>query len=235
VAPPARQASANFVRPSSLPPARQDGRYQCRTRHCSGGWDDRPYQPDQVGLSVFPGWAIPHRLPPSRGSGGLQGGWMTATIEAQPGPDEAPEAGQLVSVRDRRWVVTNVERSTQPLDVLSGEPGRHEHLVRVASVEDDGFGEELRVVWELELATSVVERAARRCPNRGGSTSRRGCTRSWTRSARGQSPAPTPARCRRRSAAASPSRTTNSTRSCGPCRCTGEPADRRRRRAGQDD
>src|SRR5215207_5185504 len=90
---------------------------------------------------------------------------MTVTIQARPGSDGVPETGQLVSVRDRRWVVTNVERSTQPLDVLDAAPGRHEHLVTLASVEDDGFGEELRVVWELELATAVWDRAALPAPD----------------------------------------------------------------------
>jgi superfamily II DNA or RNA helicase len=90
---------------------------------------------------------------------------MTATIQARPGSDGVPETGQLVSVRDRRWVVTNVERSTQPLDVLDAAPGRREHLVTLASVEDDGFGEELRVVWELELATAVLDRAALPAPD----------------------------------------------------------------------
>jgi superfamily II DNA or RNA helicase len=92
---------------------------------------------------------------------------MTATIEARLGPDGVPEAGQLVSVRDRRWVVTNVERSTQPLAVLGAAPGRHEHLVSLASVEDDGFSKELRVVWELELATRVLDRAALPVPDPG--------------------------------------------------------------------
>lgn len=146
---------------------------------------------------------------------------MTATIEAQPGPDEAPEAGQLVSVRDRRWVVTDVERSTQPLDVLSGEPGRHEHLVTVASVEDDGFGEELRVVWELELATSVVERAALPVPEPGrfDEPARLDAFLDAVRWGAITSADTRALQAPFRSGITS--RTTNSTQSCGPCRCHG--------------
>jgi hypothetical protein len=110
-------------------------------------------------------------------------------------------------VRDRRWAVTNVERSTQALDVLGAEPGRHEHLVTLASVEDDSFGGELRVVWELELATSVLERTALPVPDpdRFDEPARQDAF-PWTRCA-GGSPAPTPWRsgcCARRPAAGLP-------------------------------
>src|SRR6266511_4182401 len=93
------------------------------------------------------------------------GGCMTAAVGTRPGSDGVPETGQLVSVRDRRWVVTNVERSTQPADVLAAGPLASEHLVTLTSVEDDGLGEELRVIWELELATGVLDRAALPVPD----------------------------------------------------------------------
>ncbi len=71
---------------------------------------------------------------------------------------QVPSAGQLVTVRRRRWVVTRTAISTQPVDSLSRE--RQQHLVELASVEDDGFGEELQVVWKLEPGAHVFERAA---------------------------------------------------------------------------
>jgi superfamily II DNA or RNA helicase len=80
---------------------------------------------------------------------------MTATTI----PASVPEIGQLVQVRDRHWVVANVERSTQAPDVLAARPESRQHLLTLASVEDDAQGEELRVVWELELGTRVLERA----------------------------------------------------------------------------
>lgn len=60
-----------------------------------------------------------------------------------------PDAGQLVQVRNRRYVVANVDTSLLPgrdLHPLAAPP----HLLTLKSVEDDGLGEEIRVVWELE-------------------------------------------------------------------------------------
>src|SRR3954471_9180015 len=70
-----------------------------------------------------------------------------------------PEQGQLVDVRQRRWVVNDVARSTLPVSPLRPlqEP---QHLVTLSSVEDDALGEELQVVWELELGTRVHEKVA---------------------------------------------------------------------------
>jgi superfamily II DNA or RNA helicase len=90
---------------------------------------------------------------------------MVEVLEAAVDGPAVPEAGQLVSVRDRRWVVTDVERSTQPLDVVAAAPQRHEHLVTLTSVEDDAFGDELRVIWELEQATRILDRAALPVPD----------------------------------------------------------------------
>lgn len=54
----------------------------------------------------------------------------------------APEVGQIVSVRSRSWVVA---------DVLSNAlPDRPQHLVDLVSIEDDGGGETVRVLWEVE-------------------------------------------------------------------------------------
>jgi superfamily II DNA or RNA helicase len=76
-----------------------------------------------------------------------------------------PEIGQLVQVRDRHWVVANVERSTQAPDVLAARPEIPQHLLTLASVEDDAQGEELQVVWELELGTRVLEGAVLPTPD----------------------------------------------------------------------
>jgi hypothetical protein len=57
------------------------------------------------------------------------------------------EQGRLVSVRSRRWVVGEVNKSTLP--PVSAEA---KHLVSLLSVEDDALGEELQVAWEIEPA-----------------------------------------------------------------------------------
>lgn len=72
---------------------------------------------------------------------------------------EIPEAGQLVQVRRREFVVTEVVRSSLQTEVLDGIADRAQHVVRLASVEDDGLGDELEVIWELEPNAIVRERA----------------------------------------------------------------------------
>ena len=51
-----------------------------------------------------------------------------------------PEQGQLVDVRQRRYVVTNVMRSALPGDPLQVPGYGLQHLVSLASVEDDAIG-----------------------------------------------------------------------------------------------
>lgn len=68
---------------------------------------------------------------------------------------QLPAPGQLVQARNRRFVVTGVEASG-----TTSAGTRPQHLVSMSSVEDDGLGEELRVVWELEPGRSVLERAS---------------------------------------------------------------------------
>jgi hypothetical protein len=70
-------------------------------------------------------------------------------------PVASPEVGQLVRVRDRHWIVTDVAASA-----LDGNHGEHrQHLVDLSSVEDDGLGDELSVIWEIEPGTAVLETA----------------------------------------------------------------------------
>jgi hypothetical protein len=69
-----------------------------------------------------------------------------------------PEIGQLVEVRGRNWVVTEVTPSALPPDALAGETHR-QHLLSLSSVEDDALSEELDVVWEAEVGRRIRERA----------------------------------------------------------------------------
>src|SRR5437660_4457040 len=70
-----------------------------------------------------------------------------------------PEQGQLVSVRQRQWVVSEVAKSTLPESPLYAVNGQRQHLVSLSSVEDDGLGEELQVIWELEPGAKAIERS----------------------------------------------------------------------------
>ena len=71
-----------------------------------------------------------------------------------------PEQGQMVSVRSRNWMVTDVARSTLPPERLQAGLESPQHLLTLSSVEDDGLGEELNVIWELEPGARVIEKVA---------------------------------------------------------------------------
>ena len=71
-----------------------------------------------------------------------------------------PEQGQLVTVRQRRFVVTEVIKSASVEHPLRPRGLGDQHLVALSSVEDDALGEELQVVWELEPGARVEERIA---------------------------------------------------------------------------
>jgi ERCC4-related helicase len=72
----------------------------------------------------------------------------------------APEQGQLVSVRSRQWIVTEVSPSALPPERLRSGLERPQNLLTLSSVEDDGLGEELQVLWELEPGARIVEKVA---------------------------------------------------------------------------
>ena len=63
-----------------------------------------------------------------------------------------PETGQLVEVRRRQWVIADV-------DAAGLETSAPQHCVTLSSIDEDGLGEELEVVWEIEPGAQVIERA----------------------------------------------------------------------------
>lgn len=76
---------------------------------------------------------------------------------ASPSP---PEQGQLVSVRSRQWIVNDVRPSTLPAPALKPSFNGPQHLLTLSSVEDDGLGEELQVIWEIEPGAKIIEKVA---------------------------------------------------------------------------
>lgn len=66
----------------------------------------------------------------------------------------APEPGQLVEVRRRQWIVAEVDAS-QPLDIGSAV----QHYVTLSSIDEDGLGETLEVIWEIEPGAHIIEKA----------------------------------------------------------------------------
>ncbi len=81
---------------------------------------------------------------------------MTTTTTTSP----QPEQGQIVSVRSRNWMVTEVSTSTLLPERLQTGLESPQHLITLSSVEDDGPGEELNVIWKLEPGARVVEKVA---------------------------------------------------------------------------
>jgi hypothetical protein len=68
-----------------------------------------------------------------------------------------PEPGQLVRLRQRQYVVTDVRQSGLLPQALAGLQ-RSQHWVSMVSIEDDAMGEELQTIWELEPGAHVYER-----------------------------------------------------------------------------
>jgi superfamily II DNA or RNA helicase len=73
---------------------------------------------------------------------------------------DLPQLGQLVQIRARQWVVTDVRPSTLAFGGLKPLLNGPQNLLNLSSVEDDGLGEELQVVWEIEPGAKVVEKIA---------------------------------------------------------------------------
>ena len=73
-----------------------------------------------------------------------------------------PEVGQLAIVRQRPFVIVEITPSAPG---LSGDSERPNHLITLSSVEDDGLGEELQVIWELEPGTKVQQKSTLPAPD----------------------------------------------------------------------
>ena len=67
-----------------------------------------------------------------------------------------PEIGQVVSVRQRRYIVTEVK----PSSLESNDPAKKgQTLVSLRSIEDDAAEETLQVIWEIEPDARINEKS----------------------------------------------------------------------------
>ncbi|MDE7529128.1 DISARM system SNF2-like helicase DrmD [Aeromonas salmonicida] len=64
-----------------------------------------------------------------------------------------PEPGQLVEVRRRQWIVAEVMSSKL------ASTSTPQNAVTLSSIDEDGLGEELEVIWEIEPGAQIIERA----------------------------------------------------------------------------
>lgn len=67
-----------------------------------------------------------------------------------------PETGQLVDVRGARWIVTDVAAQGLPRSSADDGTTDIQHAVALQAIGDDRYGDELRVVWEIEAGTNLV-------------------------------------------------------------------------------
>ena len=81
-----------------------------------------------------------------------------------------PKQGQLVTVRNRQFVVTGVQQSTAVPQLEHQQ--QTQHLIDLTSIEDDALGEHLQVIWEIEPGAQVIEQNALPTPNQFDSPAR---------------------------------------------------------------
>ena len=60
-------------------------------------------------------------------------------------PMRVPEPGELVEVRRRQWLVSDVD-PYRP----EGDDYRRQDLVTLESIEEDAGGEQISVIWQIE-------------------------------------------------------------------------------------
>lgn len=79
----------------------------------------------------------------------------TAALLLDESLPEIPTPGRVVTVRGSTWAVTDVRSQGLPRSPADETRARTQHLVALQSLEEDRLGEELTVVWELEIGHSV--------------------------------------------------------------------------------
>ncbi|WP_218010487.1 DISARM system SNF2-like helicase DrmD [Actinomadura chibensis] len=67
-----------------------------------------------------------------------------------------PEPGQVVEVRGAMWAVANVQAQGLPRSPADEATAQLSHVVELQSLDEDRLGEQLSVVWELEVGHTVT-------------------------------------------------------------------------------
>jgi superfamily II DNA or RNA helicase len=85
---------------------------------------------------------------------------MTIAAERSPvagaGLPPVPEQGQVVNVRGSNWAVADVRQQGLPRSPADEGTAGLTHVVDLQSLDEDRLGEELSVVWELEVGHTVA-------------------------------------------------------------------------------
>lgn len=72
------------------------------------------------------------------------------------GRSALPEPGQVVEVRGSSWAVANVQVQGLPRSPADEATAQLSHVVDLQSLDEDRLGEQLSVVWELEVGHTVT-------------------------------------------------------------------------------
>lgn len=82
-----------------------------------------------------------------------------AFVDSHPGKAKLPplpEPGQVVEVRGSTWAVANVQAQGLPRSPADEFTASLSHVVDLQSLDEDRLGEQLAVVWELEVGHTVT-------------------------------------------------------------------------------
>ena len=74
----------------------------------------------------------------------------------RPALPELPEPGRVVEVRGATWAVADVRDQGLPRSPADEGRAQTQHVVTLQSLEEDRLGQELSVIWELEVGQTVV-------------------------------------------------------------------------------
>jgi superfamily II DNA or RNA helicase len=75
---------------------------------------------------------------------------------AQRSTPTLPEPGQVVEVRGSTWAVANVQVQGLPRSPADEAVAQLSHVIDLQSLDEDRLGEQLSVVWELEVGHTVT-------------------------------------------------------------------------------
>ncbi|KAA1251355.1 DEAD/DEAH box helicase [Mycobacterium simiae] len=67
-----------------------------------------------------------------------------------------PDPGQVVEVRGSTWAVANVHAQGLPRSPADEATAERNHVVDLQSLDEDRLGEQLSVIWELEVGHTVT-------------------------------------------------------------------------------
>ena len=81
---------------------------------------------------------------------------MTATTPTVSAVPEVPQPGRVVEVRGSTWAVTDVQEQGLSRSPADESIAGLQHVVTLQALSEDAFGDELRVIWELEVGQALA-------------------------------------------------------------------------------